>query len=220
MPKVTQEYILNKKKRIVDAAYKMCIQKTVSTVTMQDIINETGLSQGGIYRFYKDIDEILADMIDRIRKESHFQENLDTILSQARDVPFQDTVYAVFDLLGKSMEAELLSIEKIDFELSVLAMNSPQRVDNILSKTKIHGNKEYLSIRTAELFNQALEEGKIHVRIPIPELFAYITSIYSGIQMTCIVNTCYHSLSIEEKKLWGPTVQMQLLAKTVLQFIE
>ena len=60
MPKVTEEYINNKKNLIIRAAYDLCIRKTVSTVTMQDIINETGLSQGGIYRFYKDIDEIFG----------------------------------------------------------------------------------------------------------------------------------------------------------------
>ena len=63
MPKVTEEYIENKKKRIIEAAYALCLRKTVSTVTMQDIINETGLSQGGIYRFYHDIDEIFSAMI-------------------------------------------------------------------------------------------------------------------------------------------------------------
>lgn len=63
MPKVTEEYIQNKKKKIIDAAYALCLKQTVSTVTMQDIINETGLSQGGIYRFFKDIDEIFSNMI-------------------------------------------------------------------------------------------------------------------------------------------------------------
>lgn len=220
MPKVTQEYILSKKRLIVEAAYRICLKKTVSTITMQDIINETGLSQGGIYRFYKDIDDILADMIDRLRTESCFQEKLDKILSHAQDMPFQDIVYAVFDLLGDSMEKELLGTEKIDFELSILAMNSPKRVDSILSKTKVCGNKEYLSRRTAELFTEALKDGKFSLRIPIQDLLAYIASVYSGIQMTCIVNTCYHSLSEEERKLCGPAVQMRLLAKTVLQFIE
>ena len=68
MPKVTQEYIENKKRMIVEATYELCREKTVSTVTMQDIINRTGLSQGGIYRFYKDIDEILGDMLADMRK--------------------------------------------------------------------------------------------------------------------------------------------------------
>ncbi len=49
MPKVTQEYIENKKKFIADAAYRVCLRKPVEMVTMMDVIEETGLSQGGIY---------------------------------------------------------------------------------------------------------------------------------------------------------------------------
>ena len=45
-PKVSKEYIANKKKKIIEAAYQLCLEKTVSTVTMQDIINRIGLSQG------------------------------------------------------------------------------------------------------------------------------------------------------------------------------
>ena len=63
MPKVSEEYIQNKKATIIRAAYDLCIQKTISTVTMQDIIDATGFSQGGIYRFYRDIDEIFKDML-------------------------------------------------------------------------------------------------------------------------------------------------------------
>ena len=63
MPKVTEEYIQNKKQKIIDSAYGLCLQKTLSTVTMQDIIDATGFSQGGIYRFYKDIDEIFLPLL-------------------------------------------------------------------------------------------------------------------------------------------------------------
>ena len=74
MPKVTEEYIQNKKNKIIDAAYKLCLRQTVSTVTMQDIINETGLSQGGIYRFYKDIDDIFSDMILYLRQKESIKD--------------------------------------------------------------------------------------------------------------------------------------------------
>lgn len=59
-----------------------CLQKTVSTVTMQDIIDRTGLSQGGIYRFYRDIDDIFADMIRQLRERTSIREKVDEILGQ------------------------------------------------------------------------------------------------------------------------------------------
>ena len=57
MPKVSDEYFEKKKQLIVDAAYKVCLRKPVEMVTMMDVIEETGLSQGGIYRFYKEAEE-------------------------------------------------------------------------------------------------------------------------------------------------------------------
>ncbi len=43
MPKVSEEYIENKKKYIVDCTYKVCLRKPVEMVTMTDLIEETGL---------------------------------------------------------------------------------------------------------------------------------------------------------------------------------
>lgn len=38
-------------------------------VTISDVIAETGMSQGAIYRFYNGLDEILADMLTKMRSE-------------------------------------------------------------------------------------------------------------------------------------------------------
>ena len=67
MPKVTPEYIEKKKQMIVDAAYNVCLRKPVDTVTISDVIAETGMSMGAIYRYYEGLDEILVDMLKKIR---------------------------------------------------------------------------------------------------------------------------------------------------------
>lgn len=89
MPKVTEEYIKNKKKKIVEAAYQLCLEKTVSTVTMQDVINRSGLSQGGIYRFYKDIDEILRDMLLDLRGKGNIKRKIDDIFQRSKQLETQ-----------------------------------------------------------------------------------------------------------------------------------
>lgn len=156
MPKVTEEYIINKKKMITDAAYELCLQKTVSTVTMQDIIDRTGLSQGGIYRFYKDIDEIFADMIRQMRERVSIKGKIDEILGQKDFLPPQEITNRLFEMLSEFMERELMGIEKIDFELSVLAMNMPNRVEKIMGSIPEAGNMEYLTMRTMENFKEQL----------------------------------------------------------------
>ena len=44
MPKVSNEYFEQKRKEIVDAAYRVCMKKSITSVEMKDIIAETGLS--------------------------------------------------------------------------------------------------------------------------------------------------------------------------------
>ena len=215
MPKVTEEYIQNKKNRIIDAAYTLCLRQTVSTVTMQDIINETGLSQGGIYRFFKDIDDIFSNMLLFLRKKESIKEKVDEILSQADELPPAEITNLIFDMLADFMDRELMGIEKIDFELSVLAMNDPERVDKILKNVPGVGNMEYLTMRTMEYFVKQAETGRIQPRVSVEELLSFISSAYTGIQTTSIVNNCYRHERNPLTDFYQPKVQLKTLAKTV-----
>ena len=215
MPKVTEEYIQNKKNNVIDAAYNVCLRKTVSTVTMQDIINETGLSQGGIYRFYKDIDDILGDMILYLRKKENIKDKVDAILSRARELPPKEITNQIFGMLADFMTRELTGIEKIDFELSVLAMNHPERVDKILARIPDMGNMEYLTVRTMEYFVEQVKAGRIHPRVEVEELVSFISSAYTGIQTICIVNNCYQHERNPLTAYYQPDIQLKTLAKTV-----
>ncbi|MCX4341295.1 MAG: TetR/AcrR family transcriptional regulator [Lachnospiraceae bacterium] len=219
MPKVTEEYIASKKKRITDAAYALCLQKTVSTVTMQDIIDRTGLSQGGIYRFYKDIDEIFADMIRQMRERVSIKGKIDEILEQKDELPPRMITDRLFAMLADFMESELMGIEKIDFELSVLAMNRPDRIEKIMGGLPEAGNMEYLTLRTMAYFKEQMERGRIRPRVNAEELLAFISSAYGGIQMTCIVNNCYRHERNPLAALYQPRSLLKILAQTVNELI-
>ncbi len=220
MPKVTEEYFENKRNMILDAAYKLCLKKTVSTVTMLDIIKEAGLSKGGIYRFYPDIDVLFAAMIDRIRIGADLKIKVDEILNQAKDGAYQKTIYDIFNLLGAFMEERIMSTEKIDFELNVLAMNAPERVERILQHTTVGGNKDYLSQRTTDFFMRLEQEGKVKFKISGEQMQAFIASAYSGIRMNCIVRRCYYGITDKDDVSCNPVKQMQMLAEAVASFME
>ena len=213
MRKVTEEYIANKKRAITSAAYELCLEKTVSTVTMQDIINRTGLSQGGIYRFYHDIDEIFGDMLVEIRKKVCIKDKVDEIFSQGDKMPGKEVTNRIIDLLADFMTEELMGIQKVDFELSVLAMNAPARVEKILAGITGMGNKEYLLFRTSAFFKEKARKGQIHLKVGEKELMTYISSAYAGIQQCCIVNNCYQRNAMSE--LYQPRIQLNTLGKTV-----
>lgn len=213
MPKVTEEYIKNKKNMIVRTAYDLCLQKTVSTVTMQDIINATGLSQGGIYRFYKDIDEIFKDMLIDNRQRVTIKPQLDEIFTDAESEDIKTVLHKVFELLANFMTSELMGIVKINFELSVLSMNAPLRVEKILGEIEGTGNFEYLFMRVSQYLKQCMKSGTVKPRIGTEELLTYLTTAYNGIEMSCIINHCYKKLPL--MKWYVPRTQLKTLETTL-----
>ena len=217
MPKVTEEYIKNKKKMIVETAYKLCLQKTVSTVTMQDVINASGLSQVGIYRFYKDIDEIFRDMLTELRRRESIKSQIDDIFSTAETDGSKVIIHRIFELLGDFMTKELMEIVKINFELSVLTMNAPERVEKILGDQQEVGNFEYLFFRTTQYFREEIAQGHMKLRVSEEQLLSYIASSYNGIEMSCIVNHCYRKLPLGE--MYVPKTQLKTLETTVLYLL-
>lgn len=213
MPKVSEEYIQNKKNKIIRTAYDLCLQKTVSTVTMQDIIDASGLSQGGIYRFYRDIDEIFRDMLIDNRQRVSIKEQVDEIFKGADKADPKAVLHPLFDLLADFMTRELMGIVKINFELSVLSMNAPQRVEKILGEIDGTGNFEYLFRQTTQYLQQNVSNGRLTPKVTLEELLTYLTTTYNGIEMSCIINHCYRKLPLME--WYVPGTQLKTLETTL-----
>lgn len=213
MPKVTEEYIQNKKTMIIRTAYDLCLKKTVSTVTMQDIIDATGLSQGGIYRFYKDIDDIFRDMLIDNRERVNIKTQVDEIFANAETDEPKIILHQLFDLLADFMTKELMGIVKINFELSVLSMNAPKRVEKILGEIDGTGNFEYLFRQTSQYFQQQIQNGRLTPKVSLEELLTYLSTTYNGIEMSCIINHCYRKLPLME--WYVPKTQLKTLETTL-----
>ena len=213
MPKVSEEYIENKKKYIVDCTYRICLRKPVEMVTMTDLIEETGLSQGGIYRFYKNLDEILCDMIAGMRSDYNFIDRLDE-LTKDPNISFENTVYKVCDVLADSMEKHLLDIQKINFDLTVLAINEPERAAKIIAQTKGKGNFEYLAKVTMPLLVDAAKQNKVVSKANPEAILRFISASYVGIEMNCILSACYgHGIMHVDCK---PRELFEVLAKSII----
>lgn len=65
MPKTSEDYFKQKRRKILDAAFTVCMKKPMFEVSMRDVISESGLSQGGIYRYFSNLDEILIELFNR-----------------------------------------------------------------------------------------------------------------------------------------------------------
>jgi AcrR family transcriptional regulator len=81
MPKVKEEYFESKRRAILDAAYRVAMRKPMHEVSMRDIIAESGYSQGGIYRYFRNLDEVLIALINSRYVSCGVSDKADRILA-------------------------------------------------------------------------------------------------------------------------------------------
>ncbi len=70
MPRVTDSYLESRRRQIMDAAVACFAREGFHRTTMQDIVAETGLSAGAIYRYFPAKEDIVA----AIAAEHHTRE--------------------------------------------------------------------------------------------------------------------------------------------------
>lgn len=213
MPKVTQEYMDNKRRMIVDCAYRVCLRKPVEMVTISDVIAETGLSQGGIYRFYKDLDEILSDMISGMRREYNITDKLDAAVADKK-ASFEYITRKICSILAEVMEEHLMDIQKINFDLTVLAINEPERAEKIIRGVKGKGNMEHLATVIFPYLAIACRNSKLKPKHDPAELFQFISSAYVGIETNCILTACYGKAPLNSS--CEPKAMFSILATTMI----
>lgn len=66
MPKVSDQHLSKRQDQILDAAVVCYAQNGFHATGMADIIRESGLSAGSVYRYYKSKDELIAAIITRL----------------------------------------------------------------------------------------------------------------------------------------------------------
>lgn len=190
MPKVTPEYIEQKKQMIVDAAYNVCLKKPVDTVTISDVIAETGMSMGAIYRYYNGLDEILADMVKKVRMDYGAYERIKSLMNEA-DGSFEENVYRIYDVMADVMEEHLMDIQKINFDFGVMAINNPERMKRIMSEVKGQGNLERIGADLLPKMAEGARKQGYQMKCSPEEMLLYLSSSTTGIEKLCILSSCY-----------------------------
>ena len=214
MPKVTEEYLENKRRMITDAAYQVCLRKPVEMVTISDVIAETGMSQGAIYRYYDGLDEILADMVTNMRTDYNIIGDLEKITSDKK-ASLEELTFKVCDCLAEVMEHHLMDIQKINFDLGVIAINEPERAAKIMAGIKGQGNLDYLMKKAFPSLMKGAAKLGYHPLCSAGDIGLFISASYTVIEKTCIMSACYGTgvpdLKAEQKKLFGTLARSIIL---------
>ncbi|PZA08962.1 MULTISPECIES: TetR/AcrR family transcriptional regulator [unclassified Meiothermus] len=65
MPRVSEEHRIERKDQILQAAARCFAREGFHATSMAEVIAESGLSAGSVYRYYKSKDELIAAIVER-----------------------------------------------------------------------------------------------------------------------------------------------------------
>lgn len=223
MPKVTQEYIEQKKKLIVESAAKVCDKKAVCSVTMQDVIDEAGLSQGGIYRFYQNVDDILIDVlkwastftiIDKEKILNDFSQKLSA--ARNADANAQEKIQGrrrcLYEMIDETCSLLAMVLEKfqhpffaLHFGFSDMVLNFPERAKYIFSQVESPFSMKDECKFLAKELEREVNDGIIVPRVSVEEFMTFMRTSFLGINQVTLVDERY-AKNIKDQKTYSAKI--------------
>ena len=218
MPRVTDEYFENKRKEIIDAAYRVCLRKPITSIEMKDVIDETGFSHGVIYRYYNDLDEVLHDLVIRLNSENNLEERLKQILNSGNS--WEGVIRDVCGMLAEHLLNEGIERLKISEYADMLAMSEPGRVLKIATKLNSKVPSPLISLETLldDYLKRTIEEEKLHPIKTEDEIMQFIIASYHGIQTGFILSECYPLPRVTHR--YQPEIMFSCLAESVIHMMK
>ena len=215
MPRVSEEYIKNKRREIVDAAFRVCTRKPINSIEMKDIIEETGFSHGVIYRYYKDLDEVLRDLVITINENNKIDDRLDEILENSGN-DWEETIYAICDMQAEYMKEVGTDLLKVSIYSDMLALTDPERALRIARRL---GKDEqspllYATVATEKFLEEVIVRNKLKPLSSVDEIIQFMIVAYHGIQTGYVLSDCYKAPHIVGK--YKPEDMFRQLARSVI----
>ena len=190
MPKVTEEYIAKKKKEIIDAAYQVCLEKPITDIVLQDITDKTGFSHGVIYKYYKDIDEVIHDLVASINSDFSYVDKWEKICKGSKD---WKTVVRKTCQMGSELLLKMdIGTLKISAYADVLAMSDPDRIVSLEASLKDEEKSPFIALLRSikDYLDELIGNGVIHPSVTSDEILQYLYASVRGIQQVYLINEC------------------------------
>lgn len=214
MPKVTDEYLIDKRNYILECAGEILKEKPLYAVTMRDIIKKAGFSQGIIYHYYSSLDEIYVDYINQNTTYTLLEQNIDTLLKSQRTE--KEILSECIIAIGTYIEELLKSVGgRTCFEFIVIYSCDFEKKAKIFPKLKFNQSIQYAQRKIMEYILCNVEKGVFHPQAPVNSILMFMGNCMDGIAQGVAAGAMEGSDSPA-----NISMMVQLLAKAVIGFLE
>lgn len=219
MPRVSDDYYEKKRKEIIDAAYRVCVRKPITSVVMKDVIAETGFSHGVVYKYYKDLDEVLCDLVIRINSENKMDERLEAILTDSKSKEWQEVIRELCNMMADHLQSTEMDVLKISLYSDMLAMSDPERVSRIAERIG-EDNQSPLLVVVGFMYEylfKIIQESKMKPVKSVDEIIEFMIAAYHGIQTGYVLSASYDADQLRGK--YDPRKMFSCLAESIISMM-
>lgn len=170
-PKVSEEYKQHKKTELLQAAKQVFIKKGYTNATMQDILDEAGVSRGALYAYFDNLEHVYIELL-------RYEDQQDILCFTP------DDERTSWQQLTSWVDKQRMQIKQMD--QSLLAANS----EFFLSVRENKAGYPYITDRYQRLvevliaFMQAgAERGDLAPRFPRDSIARYLISFIDGLML-------------------------------------
>ncbi|MBR1797774.1 MAG: TetR/AcrR family transcriptional regulator [Clostridiales bacterium] len=214
MPKVTEDYIENKKKAIIDAAYEVCRSKPLTSVEMKDIIEKTGFSHGVIYRYYQNLDEVLLDILLRINQSNNLNERFLRLTHEEEE--WKAVIRQTCKMLSDMIVSAGTDTLKIAAYADTFAVSDPERVLKISERLNKKAINPIISLEALmnEYLKEIIEKESLQPTLSLDNIMQFMSASARGIQTDYLLSESFGSENYKNR--YNPEDMFSCLAESLI----
>ncbi len=200
-PRVSEEYKKQKRLDLLQAAKRVFIHKGYTRVTMQDILDEAGVSRGALYAYFDNLEHVYIELLQQEDRQDVFH-----FCAEGAGTSWQQ--------LRNWIEKQQKEIEQIDQTLvraNLEFFSSHHYRSNKESYPYLTARYERIVKALTDFFQRGAVQGEFSPRLPAPSISRYLVSVVDGL----MIQTAH--LGSEQTKV---AEQMNTLLFTLEQLLD
>lgn len=151
---------------------------------MKDIVRETGFSQGGVYKYFSNIEEVWLMLSRRYELQINFKAFFEELFAEPN--PPQVVLKQVFEFLAQEINHSLNNgFSKLAFEFNTIYISQPELLQaEQLTRQKTHSDNygyNFLFARIISYLSDCVQSGLLHPRQPLTTVLLFIQVTLDGI---------------------------------------
>lgn len=168
LPKVSEQHIIQRKTDILKAAKAVFCRKGFEPATMQDVVEESGMSRGGVYQYFSSTEEMMRALLDDDARS--FRAFIESLIQKHENIwaALQDYLQDLEDGAGDPFS-------RVVTEYFVTGWRAEER-KAFLSQRYKAGKSIFLS-----LFQEGVRRGEFKPKQPIEAITQFLMNMNDGI---------------------------------------